>query len=146
MSNANWRAKCLAQLNAGSEVVDTSCGPIEFARSGSPPFVIQLHGTPGGYDQSIPLGTPFLEAGMGSISVSRPGYLRTPIDVGRTPAEQADALAALLDSLQIEHVARCVRWWAVSNTLCSASCRPHERIDPNLRGIRCLPYCDSCLE
>ena len=105
MSNANWRARRLAQLSTGSEVADTSRGPIEFALSGSPPFVMQLHGTPGGYDQSIPLGTPFLEAGMGSISVSRPGYLRTPIDVGRTPAEQADSLVALLDYLHIERVA-----------------------------------------
>ena len=42
---------------------------------------------------------------MGSISVSRPGYLRTPISVGRSPAQQADALAALLDALQVERVA-----------------------------------------
>lgn len=105
MSNTTWRVRRLAQLTAGSELADTSCGPIEFARSGSSPFVMQLHGTPGGYDQGTPLGTPFLEAGMGSISVSRPGYLRTPIEVGRTPAEQADALAALLDSLNIERVA-----------------------------------------
>ncbi|MEM7018629.1 MAG: alpha/beta hydrolase [Pseudomonadota bacterium] len=105
MSNANWRAKRLAQLSTGSEVAETSRGLIEFVQSGSPPFVMQLHGTPGGYDQSILLGEPFLDAGMGSISVSRPGYLRTPIDVGRTPAEQADALAALLDTLQIERVA-----------------------------------------
>ena len=105
MSNAGWRAKRLAQITAGSEVAETPRGPIEYARSGSPPFVMQLHGTPGGYDQSIPLGRPFLDAGMGSISVSRPGYLRTPIDVGRTAAEQADAMAELLDSLQIERVA-----------------------------------------
>ena len=105
MSNASWRAKRLAQLTARSEVADTSRGPVEFVRSGSPPFVMQLHGTPGGFDQSIPLGAPFLEAGMGSISVSRPGYLRTPIGVGRTPAEQADAFVELLDALQIERVA-----------------------------------------
>lgn len=105
MGKPNWRAKRLAQLAARSEIADTSDGPIEFARSGSPPYVMHLHGTPGGYDQSIPLGTPFIEAGMGSISVSRPGYLRTPISVGRTAAEQSDAFAALLDSLHIERVA-----------------------------------------
>jgi len=105
MSNAGWRAERLTQLTIGSEVADTSLGPIEYAQSGSPPWVVQLHGTPGGYDQSISLGTPFLEAGMGSIGISRPGYLRTPIDVGRTSAEQADALVALLDFLQLERVA-----------------------------------------
>jgi len=35
------------------------------------------------------------------IAVSRPGYLRTPLETGRTPAEQADAYAALLDSIGI---------------------------------------------
>lgn len=66
---------------------------------------MQLHGTPGGYDQSLALGSPFLAAGMGSICVSRPGYLRTPIEAGRTPAQQADAFAGLLDTLEIERVA-----------------------------------------
>jgi pimeloyl-ACP methyl ester carboxylesterase len=39
------------------------------------------------------------------IAVSRPGYLRTPLEVGTTAEDQADALAALLDSLGIERVA-----------------------------------------
>jgi hypothetical protein len=82
MTRANWRDKRLALLASESEIADTSGGPIEFVRRGSPPYVVLLHGTPGGYDQGVSLGSPFLEAGMGSISVSRPGYLRTPIDVG----------------------------------------------------------------
>lgn len=53
----------------------------------------------------LALGDPFLAAGMGSISVSRPSYLRTSIDVGRTAAEQADAFAALLHTLNIKKVA-----------------------------------------
>lgn len=101
---ANWRARRIVELAAGSETVATSRRPIELSRSGSPPCVLQLHGTPGGYDQTIPLGMPFLEAGMGSISVSRPGYLRTPIAVGRSAADQADALVEMLDALQIERV------------------------------------------
>ena len=105
MSNAKWRSNRLAALSVGSQLADTPHGRIEYALNGSPPFVMHLHGTPGGYDQSLPLATPFAAAGIGSIGVSRPGYLRTPIDVGRTPAEQADALAALLDALQIERIA-----------------------------------------
>ncbi len=104
MNNSSWRARRLALLEAESEVVETACGPIEIVRRGSAPYVLHLHGTPGGYDQSLSLGAPFLAAGMGSISVSRPGYLRTPISVGRTPAQQADAFAALLDALSIEQV------------------------------------------
>jgi len=42
---------------------------------------------------------------MARLSVSRPGYLRTPIDVGRTPADEADSYVALLDSLGIGTVA-----------------------------------------
>jgi len=59
----------------------------------------------GGYDQGASLGEPFVEAGMGSIAISRPGYLRTPISVGRTAEQQADAIAALLDALALEQVA-----------------------------------------
>ena len=36
------------------------------------------------------------------IAVSRPGYLRTPAEVGKTPEEQADAFAALLDALKVD--------------------------------------------
>ena len=36
---------------------------------------------------------------------SRPGYLRTPMSVGKTPKEQAEAFAALLDALKIDKVA-----------------------------------------
>jgi hypothetical protein len=36
---------------------------------------------------------------------SRPGYLRTPLESGRTPEDQADLYAAMLDSLEIERAA-----------------------------------------
>jgi pimeloyl-ACP methyl ester carboxylesterase len=39
------------------------------------------------------------------ISPSRPGYLRTPLEVGLTPEAQADSYAALLDSLGIAQAA-----------------------------------------
>jgi pimeloyl-ACP methyl ester carboxylesterase len=42
--------------------------------------------------------------GFRLIGWSRPGYLRTPLDAGRTPAEQADAAAALLDELGLPTV------------------------------------------
>ncbi|HKJ27723.1 MAG TPA: alpha/beta hydrolase, partial [Anaerolineales bacterium] len=45
------------------------------------------------------------EAGFKFICPSRPGYLRSPLEVGRTAEEQADALAALLDALGIEKAA-----------------------------------------
>ena len=104
MSNSRFRQRRLSELAAGSDLAQTPRGPIEYKKLGEAPFVLQLHGTPGGYDQSLSIGEPFVDAGMGSISVSRPGYLRTPISVGRTPAEQADAMVDLLDVLEIEQI------------------------------------------
>ena len=64
-----------------------------------------LHGTPGGFDQGLLVEEVLTDAGLSSLTPSRPGHLRTPIEVGRTPAEQADAFAALLDELGIGRVA-----------------------------------------
>ena len=97
------RAK-IAALNAASEVVDTSRGPVEFARHGGAPYVLIMHGTPQGHNASF-IGAPLEEAGFGTITPSRPGYLRTPLASGRTFSEQADAAAALLDALEIDAVA-----------------------------------------
>lgn len=98
-----WRAKRVAELESASEVVETARGPVEFSRRGSSPYVVLFHGGPGGHDQAFATD-PLVEAGFGSITPSRPGYLRTPLSVGRTPEEQADAIAALLDVLGIDQV------------------------------------------
>ena len=97
------RAKVEA-LNAASEIVETARGRVEFARRGDAPYVLILHGTPQGHNASF-IGEPLEEAGFGTITPSRPGYLRTPLATGRSFAEQADAAAALLDELGIEQVA-----------------------------------------
>lgn len=104
ISFTNWRKTTLARLRDGAQVVPTSRGPIECAVLGEGPAVLICHGALGGYDQGL--------AGIASgffgkwpyrfIAVSRPGYLRTPPEVGNTPEEQADAFAALLDALRIE--------------------------------------------
>ncbi|MCY3923517.1 MAG: alpha/beta hydrolase [Chloroflexi bacterium] len=94
----------LEALNAVSQVVETSRGAVEFVRRGDAPFVLIFHGTPQGHHASF-MGEPFEAAGFGTITPSRPGYLRTPIETGRTFAEQADAVAALLDVLEIDQVA-----------------------------------------
>lgn len=62
--------------------------------------MILSHSTGGGYDQGLVLAR--LLNGYQGIAVSRAGYLRTPLDTGRSPAEMADAYAALLDLLNIE--------------------------------------------
>ena len=86
-----WKRTTLARLHEGAQLIETSKGPIECAVSGEGPAILLSHGALGGYDQ-----------GLAAIAVSRPGYLRTPPEVGKTPEEQADAFAALLDALKIQ--------------------------------------------
>ena len=95
---SSFRAEYVAELESGSQIAATRLGPIEYHIAGEGPTVLFLHGTPGGYDQGAE------PDGNRVVSPSRPGYLRTPIDVGRTPLEQAHAYAALLDELGIERV------------------------------------------
>jgi len=99
-----WLAQRIAELEQGAEVVETARGPVEYQRRGSAPYVLFFHGGSGGYDTSF-LNDHLVEAGFGCLSPSRPGHLRTPLSTGRTHAEQADAMAALLDAIEVEQVA-----------------------------------------
>jgi pimeloyl-ACP methyl ester carboxylesterase len=93
------------KLYESSDLVQTALGPVEAVVRGKGPAVLILHGAGGGYDQGM-IATDDLSAkGFQVISISRPGYLRTPIETGQTPEEQADACAALLDELNIQSVA-----------------------------------------
>jgi pimeloyl-ACP methyl ester carboxylesterase len=102
----SWKHDLEAELAAGSSIAQTAKGPIEYALRGeeSGPVVVGLHGAPGGYDQIFAFFDYFTGVGFRLLSWSRPGYLRTPLSVGRTVSEQADALAALLDTLGIDRV------------------------------------------
>ncbi len=101
MSNSNWQRAAIEQLAAGSRVAGTARGPVEYAEIGQGPAVLALHGRPGGYDQGLVMARSLGEDLARWIAVSRPGYLRTPLETGPTPAEQADAYAALLDTIGI---------------------------------------------
>ena len=68
-------------------------------------MVVGVHGTPGGFDQIPVLFPTFPSAALGLLNWSRPGYLRTPLTVGRSFEEQADGLAALLDAIGVGAVA-----------------------------------------
>jgi len=62
-----------------------------------------LHGGMGGVDQGrILVQALGLTVGFKTIEVARPGYPGTGIEAGRTPDEQADLYAALLDRLSVE--------------------------------------------
>ncbi|TQJ36304.1 alpha/beta fold hydrolase [Arthrobacter sp. SLBN-122] len=104
MPNALRREDLQACLVHPHTRVMTSAGPIEYADRGDGEPLLAVHGTLGGWDQGL-VATEFFRAnGFRIIAPSRPGYLGTPLGTGRTPAEQADALAALLDVLGISHL------------------------------------------
>lgn len=88
-----------------NQIVETSRGPIETAVVGQGPAVLIVHGCPGGYDQGLIIARQANGHGFKFIALSRPGYLGTPLRVGDTPESQADAYAALLDSLEIPKAA-----------------------------------------
>ena len=93
------------EIVANPHIAETAKGLIEYARIGEGPVVLAIHGGPGGYDQGLLLFEWVTKSGFSLIAPSRPGYLGTPVTSGKSPAEQADLYAALLDTLGIDKVA-----------------------------------------
>jgi pimeloyl-ACP methyl ester carboxylesterase len=82
------------------KIARTAKGPIEYRLEGSGPTVVVLNG--GHCSRASRLSHEHLtEHGFSVLTPSRPGYDDTPADVGKTAQAAADALAALLDTLQI---------------------------------------------
>ena len=98
---ADYRA-CLTEP---SQIAQTSRGPVEYAERGTGPPLLSLHGSPAAFEQGLLLAEMARVAGFRVIAPSRPGYAGTPLEAGRTPLEQADTLAALLDTLDLDRVA-----------------------------------------
>jgi pimeloyl-ACP methyl ester carboxylesterase len=101
-----WKEDLIKRLVTGSSLARTGKGPIEYKIYGdSGPFLSVMHGGPGGYDQTAAIFSDMLDKGFRILSWSRPGYIRTPLDVGRAFEDQSDAFALLLDVLGIERTA-----------------------------------------
>ena len=83
----------------------TPMGPVEYAEYGEGPAVLALHGAMGGWDQSLLLARTLADGGHRFLGLSRPGYLGTPLAAGRSPEEQADLYAAVLDVLGVRDAA-----------------------------------------
>lgn len=94
-----------ARIAHGSRVVETRCGPIEYASVGEGPVVLAVHGAGGGFDQGMLIGQALAAHGLRVIAMSRFGYLRTPLPADASAAAQADAHACLLDALGIRRAA-----------------------------------------
>jgi pimeloyl-ACP methyl ester carboxylesterase len=110
----SWRAGQMLDLAARSEVVKLPAGEMEFAVRGSGEPVLIFHSAPGGYDQALALGGFLEEEGFQIIAPSRPGYLRTPLSTGPAPENQAEAVAQLLDYLEIFQASVIGLGWGAS--------------------------------
>jgi len=93
------------RIEAGGRVVQTARGEIEYGEAGDGFPILLIHGAGGGYDHALLAGQFILNDGYRMIAASRFGYLRSPPVPDPSPRTQADLLASLLDTLDVERVA-----------------------------------------
>jgi pimeloyl-ACP methyl ester carboxylesterase len=84
-----------------SQLVSTQKGNVEYTLVGSGPAVLICHGTSSDCYSHV-LTEPLNQAGFAVVTPSRPGYGRTPLEVGKSAAQAAEAIVALLDKLSIQ--------------------------------------------
>jgi pimeloyl-ACP methyl ester carboxylesterase len=84
------------------QVAQTRAGPIEYTLLGQGPVVLRLTGSMDDC-QSSGGNEALLAAGFSILTPSRPGYSGTPLSVGKTAPEAADAMAALMDKLGVSN-------------------------------------------
>lgn len=87
-----------------SQILAIADGDIEYAVRGEGTPVLILHGAGGGFDFGLWSGKVFLENDHNIISVSRYGYLGSPIPENASIRNQAAQYKALLDHLNITRV------------------------------------------
>ncbi|MGI9659407.1 MAG: alpha/beta fold hydrolase, partial [Gaiellaceae bacterium] len=101
----SWSEELMASLDARASVLRTARGEVQLAREGDGHPVLVVHGGPGGFDQALAYSRHLRDGGCELLAPSRPGYLRTPLQSGRSPEAQADLYAAALDTLGIKRAA-----------------------------------------
>jgi pimeloyl-ACP methyl ester carboxylesterase len=100
----SWSDRLMGALDERATMVYTTRGDVQVAREGQGPPVLVVHGGQG-FDIGLAWCRNLLDGGCEVLAPSRPGYLRTPLESGRTPQDQADLYAAMLDTLDIERAA-----------------------------------------
>jgi len=95
-----WKSNLSKQLVQNSTLIQTGAGFVEYGEVGRGPVVLLLHGGGTGYDQ-IYFYRDLANQGFRVLCPSRPGYLRTPINSGKTFKAQANMLKEFLERLKI---------------------------------------------
>ena len=92
------------RVNGRSAVIPTRSGQLEYAIAGEGPPLLMIHGTGGGFDQSLTFTQALVTRGYQVIAPSRFGYLRSEFPTDPSSERQADAFAELLDHLKIGRI------------------------------------------
>ncbi len=93
-----------ARVGGRSQIIASRFGAIEYADVGQGPPLMMIHGTGGGFDQSLRFSARLIAAGRRIIAPSRFGYLLSDLPDDPSSARQADAFAVLLDHLGIDRI------------------------------------------
>ena len=136
----SWSDSLMDSLDRRSTVLQTARGDVQTAIEGQGPPVLAIHGGPGGFDQGLAWCRHLSDSGCEVIAVSRPGYLRTPLQSGRSPDSQADLYAAVLDTLDIERVAVLGFSSGGASAVCFAARHPDRTTALFLDTAVVLPY------
>ncbi|HEY7418391.1 MAG TPA: alpha/beta hydrolase, partial [Ktedonobacteraceae bacterium] len=99
-----WKQRLRLRFQSESCLLETSRGMVEYQMERAGPTILTLHGSPGGYDQGTAVAHLLAQSDFTFLSLSRPGYRRTPLNSGQTPEAQADLFAATLDALNVPQV------------------------------------------
>jgi pimeloyl-ACP methyl ester carboxylesterase len=98
----------MPEVERPTQVVELPSGRVEYRlEQRGPRTVLMLHG--GHMRASLPLGEEvFADAGCTILAPSRPGYGRTPLSTGTSPAGFAEVVGELCGHLGIERLAAVV--------------------------------------
>ncbi len=97
-------AQAKRSLQIPTHSTQTRFGRCQWAKAGAGPPALMLHGTGGGFDQGLLFCRRLAAAGWRILAPSRFGYPGTAMPPDPSAANQADALADLLDALGIERL------------------------------------------
>jgi pimeloyl-ACP methyl ester carboxylesterase len=87
-----------------TKVIETRCGPVEYAEAGTGDPVLYFHGTGVTGDVMVTVESPLIDDGFRLIVPNRPGYGKTPLSPHRSADGCANVAAALLDALGLTSV------------------------------------------